>query len=197
MSCRYGMWRVMTGRHMTIEFSLMEAGHTKFHPDWHFGLWKVKWRGTTADNLEEVANSVAHSSRNNHNIPQLVEDPHTEVAKKIELSERSIHHWLRKRAKKDSPSTMQKFTECSYHFIFYCTMFFYGLYILWDKSWFWETKYCWIGWPKQVSLPATFMSSLQIFQCPIILGQQSFLLVSQERLHHLKHCYIYQFLKIF
>jgi hypothetical protein len=19
----------------------MEAGHTKFHPDWHFGLWKV------------------------------------------------------------------------------------------------------------------------------------------------------------
>ncbi|XP_062615789.1 uncharacterized protein LOC134277475 [Saccostrea cucullata] len=71
----YGMWRVMTGRHMTIEFSLMEAGHTKFHPDWHFGLWKVKWRGTTAENLEEVAKSVAHSSRNNHNIPQLVEDP--------------------------------------------------------------------------------------------------------------------------
>lgn len=20
---------------------MMEAGHTKFHPDWHFGLWKV------------------------------------------------------------------------------------------------------------------------------------------------------------
>ncbi|XP_061193680.1 ceramide synthase 5-like [Saccostrea echinata] len=72
-----------------------------------------------------------------------------EVAKKTDLSERQVHHWLRKRAKKDSPSTMQKFTECSYHFMFYCTMFVYGLYILWDKSWFWETKYCWIDWPKQ------------------------------------------------
>ena len=20
---------------------MMEAGHTKFNPDWHFGLWKV------------------------------------------------------------------------------------------------------------------------------------------------------------
>lgn len=31
----------MTGLHDSIEFSMMEAGHTKFSPDWHFGLWKV------------------------------------------------------------------------------------------------------------------------------------------------------------
>ncbi|XP_052268303.1 uncharacterized protein LOC127869685 [Dreissena polymorpha] len=36
----YGMWRVLTGLHDSIEFSTMEAGHTKFSPDWHFGLWK-------------------------------------------------------------------------------------------------------------------------------------------------------------
>ena len=35
------MWRVLTGIHKSVEFSMMEAGHTKFHPDWHFGLWKV------------------------------------------------------------------------------------------------------------------------------------------------------------
>ncbi|VDI80170.1 Hypothetical predicted protein, partial [Mytilus galloprovincialis] len=37
---KYGMWKVLTGRHNSVEFSCMEAGHTKFHPDWHFGLWK-------------------------------------------------------------------------------------------------------------------------------------------------------------
>ncbi|XP_078321315.1 ceramide synthase 5-like isoform X2 [Crassostrea virginica] len=55
-----------------------------------------------------------------------------------------------------SPSTMQKFTECSYHFMFYCAMFIYGLFILWDKSWFWETKNCWIGWPKQDVSPGIY-----------------------------------------
>ena len=35
------MWRVITGRHHNIGFSSMEAGHTKFSPDWHFGL--LKW----------------------------------------------------------------------------------------------------------------------------------------------------------
>jgi hypothetical protein len=53
----------------------MEAGHTKFHPDWHFGLWKVKWRSSTVETLAEVAESVTQSSRNSHNIPQLVDDP--------------------------------------------------------------------------------------------------------------------------
>lgn len=68
------MWRIMTGRHRSIEFSLMEAGHTKFSPDWHFGLWKMKWRHSTAETLDEVAESVRRSSRNGHNIPQLIND---------------------------------------------------------------------------------------------------------------------------
>ncbi|XP_078321316.1 ceramide synthase 5-like isoform X3 [Crassostrea virginica] len=79
-----------------------------------------------------------------------------EVTKKTEMTERQIHRWLRRRSKQDSPSTMQKFTECSYHFMFYCAMFIYGLFILWDKSWFWETKNCWIGWPKQDVSPGIY-----------------------------------------
>lgn len=35
-----------------------------------------------------------------------------EVTKKTELSERQVLRWLRRRGKQDSPSTMQKFTEC-------------------------------------------------------------------------------------
>ena len=39
----YGIWTTMTSTHKSVEFSLMEAGHTKFSPDWHFGLWKVSY----------------------------------------------------------------------------------------------------------------------------------------------------------
>ena len=66
-------------RHHTIEFSLMEAGHTKFHPDWHFGLWKVRWRGSTVETMTEMAESVSQSSRGGHNIPQLVDDQESPV----------------------------------------------------------------------------------------------------------------------
>ena len=62
------------GMHDSVEFSLMEAGHTKFNPDWHFGLWKVKWRNSTVETLDEIATSVTNSSRNHHNVPQLVDD---------------------------------------------------------------------------------------------------------------------------
>ncbi|XP_052252673.1 uncharacterized protein LOC127859357 isoform X2 [Dreissena polymorpha] len=75
----YGMWRVLTGLHDSIEFSTMEAGHTKFSPDWHFGLWKVRWRNTTVNTLEDVVETVRLSSRNGHNIPHLVQDPENPV----------------------------------------------------------------------------------------------------------------------
>ena len=72
---RYGLWRTMTGRHHSVEFLLMEASHTKFRPHWHFGLWKVRWRGSTVETMAEMALSVSQSSRSGHNIPQLVDDP--------------------------------------------------------------------------------------------------------------------------
>ena len=53
----------------------MIAGHTKFAPDWHFGIWKVKWRDSDVETLAEVANSVRCSSRGGHNQPQLIDDP--------------------------------------------------------------------------------------------------------------------------
>ncbi|XP_061180147.1 uncharacterized protein LOC133188656 [Saccostrea echinata] len=67
----YSLWGVLVGFHDSVEFSMMEAGHTKFNPDWHFGLWKVKWRHSSVETLEEIAASVPKSSRNGH-VPQLV-----------------------------------------------------------------------------------------------------------------------------
>lgn len=71
----YGLWRTMTSLHSSLECSLMEAGHTKFHPDWHFGLFKAKWRQCSAETMGQVASVVDRSSRNGHNIPQIVQDP--------------------------------------------------------------------------------------------------------------------------
>lgn len=42
------------GLHKKIEFSTMIAGHTKFEPDWHFGVWKLKWRNSNVETLTEV-----------------------------------------------------------------------------------------------------------------------------------------------
>ena len=58
---------------------MMEAGHTKFNPDWHFGLWKVKWKHSTVETLDEIAASLSKWTRNGHNIPQLVLDPDAPV----------------------------------------------------------------------------------------------------------------------
>ena len=46
----------------------------KIHSDWHFWLWKMKWRYITAETLPEISSSVSRSSRNGHNLPQLVQD---------------------------------------------------------------------------------------------------------------------------
>ncbi|XP_052805803.1 uncharacterized protein LOC128235108 [Mya arenaria] len=69
----YAVWRTLTGGHKTIQYSLMLAGHTKFSCDWHFGVWKNRWRHMDAETVEEVASTVAMSSRNGHNIPHIVD----------------------------------------------------------------------------------------------------------------------------
>ena len=42
----YLAWRAMTGRHTQITLSFLVVGHTKFSPDWCFGLFKRLYRRT-------------------------------------------------------------------------------------------------------------------------------------------------------
>jgi hypothetical protein len=37
--------------------------------------------------------------------------------------------------------------ECMFRCICYLLLFFYGLYVLWDKPWLMDVKQCWIGYP--------------------------------------------------
>ncbi|ELU07094.1 hypothetical protein CAPTEDRAFT_227353 [Capitella teleta] len=55
-------WRVATGLHKTIHLHFMVAGHTKFAPDWCFGLLKQAFRRSkvaTIQCMEKVVNGSA------------------------------------------------------------------------------------------------------------------------------------------
>ena len=69
----YLMWRVLTGRHVSIKYSFLLAGHTKFSCDWCFGLFKRNFRNTKVDCLDDIAESVKDSSVAGVNVPQLCE----------------------------------------------------------------------------------------------------------------------------
>ena len=66
----YLMWRVLTGLHKEITISFLLVGHTKFAPDWFFGLFKRLFKRTKVSSLEEIAAVVNQSSTVNY--PQLV-----------------------------------------------------------------------------------------------------------------------------
>jgi len=66
----YLMWRVLTGLHEEVKISFLPVGHTKFAPDWCFGLMKQRFRCTKVGDLDDIANCVSLSS--SVNVPQLV-----------------------------------------------------------------------------------------------------------------------------
>ena len=70
----YLMWRVITGRHKSISLNFLITGHTKFAPDWCFGLLKQKFRKEPVSILKEMEATVRCSTLQEVNIPQLVVD---------------------------------------------------------------------------------------------------------------------------
>ena len=59
---QYLLWRVLTGRHKKITLSFLLAGHTKFAPDWGFGLVKRQYRKTVINCLEDISDAVKKSA---------------------------------------------------------------------------------------------------------------------------------------
>jgi len=66
------MWRVLKGLHRRIEISFMLVGHTKFSPDWCFGLLKQRFRVTEVGCLDDLVRVVTSSAEVNE--AQLVGD---------------------------------------------------------------------------------------------------------------------------
>ena len=66
----YLLWRVMVGLHRSITLSFLIVGHTKFSPDWCFGLLKQRFRRTVVGCLDELVQVVNTSAT--VNVAQLV-----------------------------------------------------------------------------------------------------------------------------
>ncbi|XP_054267574.1 ceramide synthase 6-like [Macrosteles quadrilineatus] len=71
------------------------------------------------------------------------------LAKQLDWTERQVERWLRLRRAQDKPSTIVKFTENGWRFTYYASSFSFGLYVLWDKPWLWDTDLCWHNYPHQ------------------------------------------------
>ena len=59
------MWRVLVGLHKEVQLSFMLVGHTKFAPDWCFGLLKQRLRKTSVGCLNDLQTVVEQSAKAN------------------------------------------------------------------------------------------------------------------------------------
>ena len=59
------MWPVVTGHHQQIPLYFMVPGHTKFGPDWAFGLAKKKLCRSELHCLSDIADAIEASSKVN------------------------------------------------------------------------------------------------------------------------------------
>ncbi|XP_045548082.1 uncharacterized protein [Salmo salar] len=66
----YCAWRIMHKLHHSLDLHFLFTGHTKFDPDWCFGLIKQLFRKTRVNT--EIAGVVKDSTVTGVNIPQLV-----------------------------------------------------------------------------------------------------------------------------
>ena len=66
----YFMWRTSAGLHDEIKYSFLPVGHTKFSPDWCFGLVKRKYRKMKIGCLDDIVKAVNESG--SPNVAQLV-----------------------------------------------------------------------------------------------------------------------------
>ncbi|XP_077298844.1 ceramide synthase schlank isoform X2 [Arctopsyche grandis] len=71
------------------------------------------------------------------------------LSKQLDLSDRQLERWWRKRRSQDKPSTLVKFCENAWRCTYYTTSTVYGIYILWDKEWLWDIDHCYLGYPHQ------------------------------------------------
>lgn len=68
----YFAWRVLKGLHHSVTINFMPPGHTKFAPDWSFGLMKRCFRRSHVSCLDDLSDVVSNSTpESGVNIPQL------------------------------------------------------------------------------------------------------------------------------
>ena len=68
----YLCWRVLHGLHTDITINFLITGHTKFAPDWGFGLIKQTYRRTVCNTLHDIARVIGDSTVTRMNMARIV-----------------------------------------------------------------------------------------------------------------------------
>lgn len=86
------------------------------------------------------------------------------LAKQLDFSERQIERWWRRRKAQDKPTTLVKFCENCWRCMYYTYSFVFGMIVMWDKSWLWDIKQCWLNYPHQVRILRFFFVLSRIWR---------------------------------
>ena len=62
------------------------------------------------------------------------------------ISDREAERWIRKRLKEENKT--QKLSDTSMRAAYYIFMCIYGISIIYEKQWLWDTRYCWYDYPR-------------------------------------------------
>ncbi|CAH8854320.1 unnamed protein product [Trichobilharzia szidati] len=73
-----------------------------------------------------------------------------EIAKSLKLSERMVEVWFRRRRNREKSPIIVKFVESEWKFCYYTTMFVYGLFSLYKKSYLWDVRDAMQNYPYYV-----------------------------------------------
>jgi len=71
----------------------------------------------------------------------------SQLSRQLNMTERQIQYWLKKRKLYGKPSTLTKFCESGWRWLFYSSAFVYGFVCLWDEAWFNNIRHCWYNYP--------------------------------------------------
>lgn len=82
------------------------------------------------------------------------------LTKQLDLSDRDIERWWRRRKAQDKPSTLVKFCENSWRCLFYTFNFGLGLNALWDKPYMWSLLQCALDYPHHVIIFGIYLTSI-------------------------------------
>ncbi len=82
------------------------------------------------------------------NVKKLDHQVLVELSKKVDISEKQVERWLKRRRAGTRKTKLEKFSESGFRSLFYTSMYIYCTVMLWNKSYFYDIKDCWYLYPK-------------------------------------------------
>jgi len=79
------------------------------------------------------------------------------VAERAGITTLQVERWMRRRHRAEMPTTLKKFCETGWRWLFYTSILVYGFVCLWDKPWFWNIRHCWYDYPYHAIDPDVWL----------------------------------------